>query len=335
MKKLYPLKFHPQWMPKAWGGEYWDLCGFEETPSVISEGFLADNDLPDILETYLGDLVGDEIFDWHNLYFPLLIKRLVVDDRLSVQVHPDDTVAAERFEDYGKTEFWYVLEAGPDARIWMGFKEDTDAGQLYKACQEGKADQLLNAYRPKPGDCFFIPTGTVHAAGGGLKIAEIQEASDRTFRLYDWGREFDPSTRRPMHLEEALDCINYKKYDEAGCSCHLETDPAVAVAKGEGVRVLVEDPHFVITSLSLTAPAKVPMESFKSCVVLICLTGSVTVQAGDGTSSVLSARETLLLPASLDTMTLTPAAGGVHLLQVHLPQPPKDDVYEGPEPDEN
>jgi mannose-6-phosphate isomerase len=138
-----------------------------------------------------------------------------------------------------------------------------------------------------------------------------------------------------MHLEEALDCINYKKYDEAGCSCHLETDPAVAVAKGEGVRVLVEDPHFVITSLSLTAPAKVPMESFKSCVVLICLTGSVTVQAGDGTSSVLSARETLLLPASLDTMTLTPAAGGVHLLQVHLPQPPKDDVYEGPEPDEN
>ena len=279
--------------------------------------------------------MGDEIFDWHNLYFPLLIKRLVVDDRLSVQVHPDDTVAAERFEDYDKTEFWYVLEAGPDARIWMGFKEDTDAGQLYKACQEGTADQLLNAYRPKPGDCFFIPTGTVHAAGGGLKIAEIQEASDRTFRLYDWGREFDPATRRPMHLEEALDCINYKKYDEAACSCHLETDPVAAVGKGEGVRVLVEDPHFVITSLSLTAPAKIPVESFKSCVVLFCMAGSVTVQAADGTRCELAARETLLLPASLDTVTLTPAAAGVHLLQVHLPQPPKDDVYEGPEPDEN
>ena len=139
MKKLYPLKFHPQWMPKAWGGEYWDLCGFEDVPSVVSEGFLAENDLPDILETYLGDLVGDEIFDWYNLYFPLLIKRLVVKDRLSVQVHPDDTVAAERFGEFGKTEFWYVTEAGPDARVYMGFKEDTDAGTLCKACADGTA----------------------------------------------------------------------------------------------------------------------------------------------------------------------------------------------------
>jgi mannose-6-phosphate isomerase len=320
-------------MPKAWGGEHWDLCGFEETPSVVSDGYLADNDLPDILETYLGDLVGDEIFDWHNLYFPLLIKRLVVEDRLSVQVHPDDEVAAERFGEFGKTEFWYVLEAGPDARIWMGFKEDTDAGTLYKACHDGTADQLLNAYKPQPGDCFFIPTGTVHAAGGGLKIAEIQETSDMTFRLYDWGREFNPATRREMHLDEALDSINYKKYDEAACSCHLETDPAKAVEKGESVRVLVEDPHFVITSLSLTAPAKIAMEQFRSCVVFQCLTGSLTVQC-DGASFPLAAGETMLIPASLDTVTLIPAAGGTHLLQVHLPQPPKDDVYDGPEPDE-
>lgn len=318
-------------MPKAWGGEYWDLCGFEDAASVVSEGFLAENDLPDILETYLGDLVGDEIFDWYNLYFPLLIKRLVVKDRLSVQVHPDDTVAAERFGEFGKTEFWYVLEADPDARIWMGFKEDTDAGTLYKACQEGTADQLLNAYAPKPGDCFFIPTGTVHAAGGGLKIAEIQEASDMTFRLYDWGREFNPATRRQMHLDEALDSINYRKYDEAACSCHLETDAAEAVRKGDGVRVLVNDPHFVLTSLSLIAPAKVPMTEFKSCVVLQCLAGSLKVEA-DGKLFPLSAGETMLIPASLDDVMLIPDANGAQLLQVHLPQPPKDDVYEGPEP---
>ncbi len=332
MKKLYPLKFRPQWMPKAWGGEYWDLCGFEDAASVVSEGYLAENDLPDILETYLGDLVGDEIFEWHNLYFPLLIKRLVVKDRLSVQVHPDDTVAAERFGEYGKTEFWYVLEAEPDARIWMGFKEDTDAGALYKACQEGTAEQLLNAYAPKPGDCFFIPTGTVHAAGGGLKIAEIQEASDMTFRLYDWGREFNPATRRQMHLDEALDSINYRKYDEAACSCHLETDPKVASGTDDRVRVLVEDPHFILTSLSLTAPAKVPMEDFKSCVVLQCLSGSMNVET-DGATFPLAAGETMLLPASLEDVMLIPDACGVHLLQAHLPQPPKDDVYDGPEPE--
>ena len=118
MKKLYPLTFHPLWKPKAWGGESWDLCGFEDDASVVAEGFLADNDLPDILETYMGDLVGDEVFDWYNLHFPLLLKHLHVEDRLSVQVHPDDAVAEQRFDDYGKTECWYVLEAGPDARIW-------------------------------------------------------------------------------------------------------------------------------------------------------------------------------------------------------------------------
>lgn len=321
MKKLYPLKFKPQWMPKAWGGESWDLCGFEEEASVVSEGFLAENDLPDILETYLGDLVGDEIFEWNNLYFPLLIKRLYVEDRLSVQVHPDDTVAAERYELYGKTEFWYVTEAGPDARIWMGFKEDTDAGTLYRACKDGTAPALLNVYTPRPGDCFFIPPGTVHAAGGGLKITEIQEASDFTFRLYDWGREFNPATRRELHLEEALDSIDYRKYDETANACSCP----------DGVKVLVDDPHFVLTSMRLKTPAKVPMDSFKSCVVLCCTEGSASVEAG-GARYGLAAGECMLLPASLDDVMLVPAPGGVHLLQVHLPQPPKEDIYDGPEP---
>ena len=333
MKKLYPLKFRPQWMPKAWGGEFWDLCGFADEASVVSEGYLADNDLPDILETYMGELVGDEQFDWYNLYFPLLIKRLIVEDRLSVQVHPDDTVAAERFDDYGKTEFWYVLEADPDARIYMGFKEDCDAGTLYKACKEGWAQDLLNAYAPRPGDCFFIPTGTVHAACGKLKMSEIQESSDLTFRLYDWGREFNPATRRAIHLDEALDCINYQKYDEAACSCHLDGLRGTAASgknpADEDVRVLVNDPHFIITSVRLTRPARIRLEDFKSCIVLICLEGSFSVEG----CAPVTAGETLLVPASLDTLQLTPAEGGAHLLQVHLPQSPKEDLYDGPEPE--
>ena len=328
MKKLYPLKFKPIWKPKAWGGEFWDLCGFDDAASVVTEGFLADNDLPDILETYLGDLVGDEIFDWYNLHFPLLCKHLVVEDRLSVQVHPNDEVAEQRFDDYGKTECWYVLEAGPKARIYMGFREDTDAGTLYKACKEGTAQRLLNEYIPKPGDFFFIPTGTVHAAGGGLKIAEIQEASDITFRLYDWGRELNPATRREIHLDEALDCIDYKKYDEAANCCHLGKDNAEA----DGVRVLAESPQFIISSLRLKEPAKVKMEEFKSCVVFMCVDGSATVQTG-GASYPIASGETMLIPASLDDLLLVPGPDGVHLLQTHLPQPPKDDVYEGPEPE--
>ena len=337
MKKLYPLKCKATWRPKAWGGEAWDLCGFEEDASVVAEGFLADNDLADILETYMGDLTGDAVFDWYNLHFPLLVKHLDIQDRLSVQVHPDDTVAAERFDAYGKTEFWYVLEAGPDARIYMGFQEDCDAGSLYKACREGTAERLLNIYTPRPGDCFFIPAGTVHAAGGGLKIAEVQEASDITFRLYDWGRERNPATRREMHLEEALDCIDYRKYDEAACSCHLDGLSGKDDGSG-GVQVLVNDPHFIITSMAMKAPARIKMEEFKSCIVYICLSGEATVtEVQHGTAAgaglwTLKAGETILIPASMDNLQIVPASGGVHLLQVHLPQPPKDDVYDGPEP---
>lgn len=325
MKKLYPLKFKTAWKPKVWGGEAWDLCGFEDEASVVSEGFLADSDLADLLETYMGELTGDAQFDWYNLHFPLLVKHLDIQDRISVQVHPDDTVAAERFDAYGKSEFWYVTEAGPDARIYMGFKEDTDASTLYSACLEGRAEQLLNTYIPRPGDCFYIPAGTVHAAGGGLKIAEVQEASDITFRLYDWGREHDPSTRREMHLEEALDCIDYRRYDETSCSCHLASEIHADKAAGDA-HLLIESPQFVITSLQLQMPAEVSTESLQSCIVYLCMEGQVTVSA-DGADYPLAAGETMLMPASLDRHRLTPGAGGVRLLRVHLPQPPQEDLY--------
>ena len=325
MKKLDLLKFKPEWKDRAWGGESWDICGFEDEASVVSKGFLAENDLADILETYLGDLVGDEIFDWYNLHFPLLVKRLDIRGLLSVQVHPDDIIAAERFNSYGKSEFWYVTEAGPDARVYMGFREDTDASVLYDACKAGTVQKLLNEYVPRPGDCFFIPAGTIHAAGGGLKIAEIQEASDITFRLYDWGRELNPATRREIHLELALDCIDYRKYDEEANSCHLSDD--------SGIKVIVNSPQFIITSIALEAPARVKMEEFRSCVVYFCTKGAAKVSSGSQVWT-LKPGESILVPASVEEIILTPAENGTHLLQTHIPQVPKDDVYDGPEPDQ-
>lgn len=328
MKKLYPLKFKPVWKPKVWGGESWDICGFEGEASLVSEGFLADSDLADILETYMGDLTGDALFDWYNLHFPLLIKHLDIQDRLSVQVHPDDTIAAERFDAYGKSEFWYITEAGPDARIYMGFKEDSDASALYRTCREGRAETLLNEYIPRRGDCFYIPSGTVHAAGGGLKILEVQEASDITFRLYDWGREHNPATRREMHLEEALDCIDYRRYDEASCCGHLDDKPETD-GKNQ-LRSLVETPQFLIASLWLQEPVQVPTDSFQSCIIYCCTSGQASVRA-DGNDYSLETGASLLIPASLGPHTLIPAPGGAHLLRIHLPQPPRDDVYDGPE----
>ncbi|MBR5056892.1 MAG: class I mannose-6-phosphate isomerase, partial [Bacteroidales bacterium] len=215
-RKLYPMTFEPLVEERAWGSESWLVAAMGEgRNSVVTNGFLAENDLDDILETYMGDLVGESIFNYYNLQFPLLVKILDVRENLSVQVHPDDTIAFERFFDYGKSECWYVLESSPDARIYMGFKRETSAGEFYEKCKDGTVVELMNVIHPEAGEAFFIPAGTVHACGGGLKIAEVQEPSDITLRLYDWGRENDPATARQMHLEEALDCIDYGKFDEA------------------------------------------------------------------------------------------------------------------------
>jgi len=242
-KKLYPLKFVPVASERPWGGralveelgkrfvvtdedgnevelgrdvpvgESWELAdmGFED--SVVSEGWLAGNTIGDIMETYLERVVGEDVYNYYGRQFPLLIKFLDINDRLSVQVHPDDEVAAERYDSLGKAEIWYVMGAKPGAKMYCGFNRDVTAREFYDRCRQGTVEEILNVIYPKAGDVIFITPGTVHAADGGLLIAEIQESSDMTFRLYDWGREHDPATARTMHLEEAIDIIDYRAFD--------------------------------------------------------------------------------------------------------------------------
>lgn len=338
-KKLYPMKFTPILQPRVWGGdrlvsqfgkqlpedgegntvtlpatggigESWEVSAMGEgRTSEVAEGYLAGNSLDDILETYLGDLVGDNIFDWYNLQFPLLVKLLDVRERLSVQVHPDDSVALERFDDYGKTECWYVMEASETARVYMGFKRDVSAAEFYDKCKDGTVTDLLNEYHPKAGEAFFIPAGTVHACGGGLVIAEVQEPSDITFRLYDWGRENDPATARTMHLEEAIDCIDYRKYDDATCHT-MASDKS---------RTIADCGSFTAGILKVSEPLHLSTEEFNSCIVLICTEGaaSISTDAGTGRYS-LRRGETVLIPAGADDFTINPENGTATLLEAHI-----------------
>ena len=309
-RKLYPLSFTPIFQERVWGSETWGIASLEEADSVVDNGFLADNTLGDLLETYLGNLVGDNVFDAFNLQFPLLVKVLEVRETLSVQVHPDDATAAERYDQYGKDECWYVMKAEPTARVYMGFKRDTSAAEFYRKCKDGTVEELLNVYTPKAGEFFHIPAGTVHACGGGLTIAEVQESSDMTFRLYDWGRENNPATARKMHLEEAIDCINYNRYDDA--SLHI--------ADTRGADVLAANPHFTIRRIALKEPATLDMDRFNSCIVYICLEGSATI-TGDGSPEMcsLSRGGFALIPWSVGEATVTPGAKGVTLLQATIP----------------
>lgn len=243
-KKLYPFRFIPVGSKRPWGGkalvenlgkefvecdedgnevkipsdepvgESWEIADMGFVDSVVKDGWLAGNTLSELMETYLERVVGEDVYNYYGRQFPLLIKFLDIQGRLSVQVHPDDEAAAERYDSLGKAEVWYVMDAKPGAKVYMGFNREVTAQELYDRCNNGTVEEILNVIYPKPGDALFIAPGTVHAAEGGLLIAEVQESSDMTFRLYDWGREFDPATARQMHLEEAIDLIDYGKYDE-------------------------------------------------------------------------------------------------------------------------
>lgn len=243
-KKLYPFRFIPVASKRPWGGhdlmdklgkkfvecdeegnevpvsaeelvgESWEIADMGVEDSVVKEGWLAGNTLSELMETYLEKIVGEDVYNYYGRQFPLLVKYLDIHGKLSVQVHPDDEVAAERYDSLGKAEIWYIIDAKPDAKIYMGFNREVSAQEFYDRCHNGTVDEILNVISPRKGDAIYVAPGTVHAAEGGILIAEIQESSDLTFRLYDWGREFDPSTARQMHLEEAIDLINYGRFDE-------------------------------------------------------------------------------------------------------------------------
>lgn len=361
-KKLYPLKFIPIASPRPWGGtdlvnvlgkkftqidqdgnevsvpadtligESWELAdmGFED--SVVENGFLAGNTIGDIMETYLERVVGDRVFEWYGTQFPLLIKFLNIHGKLSVQVHPDDTVARERYDSLGKAEVWYILDAKPGAKIYMGFDRDVSASEFYDACKAGTADSLLHVVHPKKGDVIFIKPGTVHAAEGGIMVCEIQESSDMTFRLYDWGRELNPATARKMHLEEAIDLIDYSKYDGSG----FIPAPSGGDKSGTLTRVIADVPQFTVTHIRLFDGMHIYTDKLESFVVYSCIKGEVSLQmAGeDGITKDYRLRsgDTVLVPAECPDFVLSPIEQGSELIEsVTHPEAEKDSYVDSPD----
>ena len=369
-KKLYPLKFIPIASKRPWGGnalvndlrkefvvcddegnetvlgadeqigESWEIAdmGFED--SVVSNGWLAGNTIGDLMETYLERIVGEGVYNYYGRQFPLLVKFLDIKGKLSVQVHPDDEIAAERYDSLGKNEIWYVLDAEPGSKIYAGFNKDMTAQELYDRCHDGSVEEVLNVIHPKKGDVLYITPGTVHAAEGGLLIAEIQESSDMTFRLYDWGREFNPETARPTHLEEAIDIIDYRKFDQSkyqsccsqgdGHECHSHDEDHECCCEshhhhdGEKmVETFVESPQFNVSRIKLSDPLHIYTEKFGSFIIYICIEGAASVQVpsvnDEGEACMenyeFGRGETILIPADMPDFYLVPRDNETVLLE--------------------
>jgi mannose-6-phosphate isomerase len=322
---LYPLKFSPILKDKIWGGtklknlfdkaaetdklgESWELSGYEGDESVVTNGALAGNNLTELIEIYMGELVGDAIYDEYGLSFPLLFKLIDANENLSIQVHPGDEVAAERHNSYGKTEMWYVVDADPGAELIIGFTKDCTKDEYLDALGQDQVEDLLQKVPVKKGDVFFIPAGLVHAIGKGVVVAEIQQSSDITYRIYDYKRTDDQGNERELHTEQAVDVINFAA---------SKNPKTVYNVKINEITPLVECEYFTTNMVRFDAPVTRNYGTLDSFVAYMCLEGDFVIEY-EGEKTAVSKGDTVLVPASIDEVGLIPDSNHVTLLEVYV-----------------
>lgn len=314
MNQLYPLKFHPLFKDKIWGGEKiktqlgldfsplpncgeaWVLSGVNDNETVVSEGWLAGNHLNELVEIYMDELVGEKVFDKHGEEFPLLIKIIDSNDWLSIQVHPDDELAKKRHNGSGKSEMWYVLQADKNAELISGFNQKMNRELYLKHLENKTLPEIMNFEKVKAGDVFYMPSGRVHALGPGVLLAEIQQTSDITYRIYDWDRVDANGNSRDLHTDLALDAIDFNFYDDYRIQANIKTDQTSS---------LVRSQYFVTNMLHLTRPMPKDYTDLDSFVIYLCTEGLAIVEYAAGRVS-LKTGECLLIPATFNRLAIKP-----------------------------
>lgn len=329
MNQLYPLKFKPILKEKIWGGQHlkstlnkeipgdkkigesWEISGVENNISEIENGFLAGNKLNELIEVYMGDLIGDRIFDQFAYEFPLLIKFIDANDDLSIQVHPNDELAKERHNSSGKTEMWYVIDAKKNAQLISGFNHEMDKDHYLKHLENNELPQILNYETVQAGDVFYIPSGRVHAIGSGIVLAEIQQTSDITYRIFDWNRKDDQGNERELHTEQALDAIDFNLYDSYRTEYKAVQNRTARILKSK---------YFETNIVSFDQPVEKEYNQLDSFVIYICLEGEFEIIYEEVESIRVKKGETVLIPAVIEHLQLNPVVQS-KLLEVYIPEP--------------
>jgi len=325
MNQLYPLKFTPILLDKMWGGkklcdilkkptsskkvgESWEISGFDGSISMVSNGFLEGNNLEELIEVYMGDLVGDRIFEVFGRLFPLLIKFIDANDVLSIQVHPDDELAKKRHNSYGKSEMWYIIQADKGSELIIGFNREINKETYLHHLNNKSLQEILNNEPVQEGDVFFLPAGRVHAIGSGILLAEIQETSDVTYRIYDFDRRDDNGNYRELHTDLALDAIDYTFYDNYRTNYSLqENQPSQ----------LVSCQYFTTNLLNLSETSKKDITQLDCFVIYVCIEGSGSIISPGNDAVSLKKGESLLIPASVVQFSIQPDQS-IKLLEVYV-----------------
>lgn len=322
---LYPLKFHPIFKDKIWGGEKirsilkkdftplkncgesWEISGYQNNESIVKNGSLAGRNLNQIVNTYKERILGYQVNTKFKGDFPLLIKFIEANEDLSIQVHPDDEMAQKQHQSYGKTEMWYIIQADEGATLYTGFNRQMDKDSYLKNFNEGKLLDILNIEKVFADDVFFIPPGRIHTIGKGILLTEIQQSSDLTYRIYDFDRKDQLGNKRKLHLEEALDAMDYNFYKEYKTSYKDQFNSPYEIVKSQ---------YFTTNKLLLKSELERNISDLDSFVIYICLEGSGFIKY-DRKNIRISLGDVILIPAELCQFNLVPE-NNLKLLETYI-----------------
>jgi mannose-6-phosphate isomerase len=322
MSKLYPLKFKPISQYRIWGGnnlnevlskdlymdklgEIWSISGVEGHISEVENGALKGQNLKELISTYQAELVGEKVWKKFQSEFPLLIKFIDAAEPLSVQVHPNDELAKKRHNSFGKTEMWYIIEAEEDAELIIGFQEEISAEKFQKHLKEQTLEEVLNKVSVSKGDLIYLPSGRVHAIGAGVILAEIQQTSDITYRIYDYDRIDKDGKKRELHTELALEAIDFHKIEEIKTK-YSKSD--------NQLETLMDSPYF--DSSIYSGNQEFSIASNDEMRIYICTEGNVKIQTETGGIE-LKKYESALIPASVKEFIVIPTQAT--LIEVRVP----------------
>ena len=314
-KSLYPLRFQPIYKQLIWGGEKlrecygktdapektgesWEISHVQDNISLVSNGALEGKSLEEVIQLYKGELLGQRIFERFGPRFPLLTKFIHSNDNLSIQVHPGDEYAAEHHGENGKTEMWYILDSEKDAQLIVGFNRDINREILLGKLNEGSLKEVLNFEKVSEGDVIFLPHGRIHALGPGIVLAEIQQTSDMTYRIYDWDRVGQDGKPRELHIEHALNVLDYKAHDSYKTDYKPELNAPVN---------LVECPYFTTRLIHMDKKLDPDYTLLDSFVIFMCLKGDLDIRYNGDHRTRLVKGDTILIPANLNHLALIPA----------------------------
>jgi len=320
---LYPLKFKPILKERLWGGtklrdvlgkpisseitgESWEISAVDGDVSMVSNGLFSGTSLKHLIADCAISLLGESVFERFGAEFPILIKFIDAKKDLSIQLHPNDELAKERHNSFGKTEMWYIMDADSDANLIVGFNKDVSKEEFSKSLEDNTLLDLLNYEQVKEGDTFFINTGKIHAIGAGVLLAEIQQTSDVTYRVFDFNRKDKDGNYRELHTELALDAIDYEKTDDFKVAYSKEMNT---------VNPMVDSPYFKTNFLELTENLHLDVKTRDSFTIYLCVGGSATVENDFGSAQV-DKGETILVSANSTRIHIKTT--GVKLLEVTI-----------------